>query len=182
MDEVWRDIIGYEGLYQVSDCGRVKSFYNGKERLLSAGKDDDGYLYVGLCKDGKMKSCRVHRLVAQAFIPNPYGLPQVNHKDECKTNNVETNLEWCNNKYNINFGTRNERSAKALTNHPNKSKPVFQHTLDGSLVKSYPSANEAQRRTGYDKGHISACCNGKRKQAYGFIWSFSPIVPKGKLF
>lgn len=172
MDEVWRDIIGYEGLYQVSDCGRVKSFYNGKERLLSAGKDKDGYLQVKLYKDGKMKSCYVHRLVAQAFIPNPNGLSQVNHKDEIKTNNFETNLEWCSCKYNTNYGTRNERMSKA----------VYQYTLDGSLVKLYPSVREAERKTGYNRGYISACCLGKVNQAYGFIWSYTPLIPKGKLF
>ena len=175
MMEVWKDIKGYEGLYQVSNLGRVKSLdykCTGKERLLSAGKGKDGYLHVVLCKDRKKKTCSVHRLAAEAFIPNPYGLPQVNHKDEIKTNNVVTNLEWCDNKYNSNYGTRNERI----------SKPVYQYTKDGSLVRSYPSAIEAERKSGYHQGHISACCLGKRKQHKGFIWTYTPLIPKGQLF
>lgn len=180
--EVWRDIIGFEGLYQVSDLGRVKSLLNGRERVLVGRKNKDGYLLVSLCKDGNAKKCYVHRLVAEAFIPNPDNLPQVNHRDECKSNNVVSNLEYCDRKYNNNYGTRTERSAKARTNHPNTSKTVFQYTKDGSLVRLYPSTMEAVRRTGYDKGYISQCCLGKRKQAYGYIWSYTLLTPKGKLF
>ena len=179
MMEIWKDIKGYEGLYQVSNLGRVKSLdYNrmGVERLLVCRKNMMGYLQVVLCKDSKHKHHQVHRLVAQAFIPNPYGLPQVNHKDECKTNNVETNLEWCNAKYNCNFGTRNERRAKA------QSKAVYQYAKDGSLVKSYSSAREAERRTGYDNGNIVKCCNGKYKQAYGYLLSYEPINKAYNLF
>lgn len=167
--ENWKDIIGFEGLYQVSDLGRVKSFYNGKERVLVGVKNTNGYLKVGLWKDGKVKQYRVHRLVAEAFIPNPYGLPEVNHKDECKTNNAVSNLEWCDNRYNNNYGTRTERSAKA------QSRTVHQYTLDGSLVRSYPSVMEAERSTGCNHGYISKCCNGKYKQAYGYIWSYTQI-------
>lgn len=174
--EIWQDIEGYKGLYQVSDLGQVKSFCNGKERVLSAGKTKHGYLTVSLWKDGKKKVCYVHRLVAHAFLPNPDGLTEVNHIDECKTNNVVSNLEWCSHKYNMNHGTRNERAAKA------RSKAVYQYTLDGSLVRSYPSVMEAERRAGYSQGFISACCNGKYKQAYGYIWSYNLFVPKGRLF
>lgn len=183
--EVWRNIKGFEGRYQVSNLGRVKALNyhrEGKERLLSAGKNTSGYLYVVLCKDGKAKTRLVHRLVAEAFLPNPDNLPQVNHKDECKTNNVVSNLEYCDAAYNSNYGTRNERMGKGLTNHPNRSKTVYQYTLDGSLVGSYPSVNEAGRRTGYSYGHISACCLGKRKHHRGYLWSYSLIVPRGKLF
>ncbi|MBQ5900688.1 MAG: HNH endonuclease [Clostridia bacterium] len=180
--EQWKNIKGYEGFYQVSDLGRVKSLKYGKERVLVGIKDTHGYLMVRLCKDSKAKTCKVHRLVADAFIPNPNNLPQVNHKDENKGNNVVTNLEWCDAGYNTNYGTRNERSAKARTNHPNKSKPVYQYTMDGTLIKSYPSTMEVERQTGYGNSKISECCLGKHKQAYGFIWSYALIVVKGKLF
>lgn len=183
--EHWRDIKGFEGLYQVSNLGQVKSLnYNrtGKEQVLVGLKTKVGYPMVGLCKDGKVKLCLVHRLVAEAFIPNPDGLPCVNHKDECKTNNVVSNLEWCTRSYNNNYGTRTERAAKVRMNDPNRSKPVYQYTLDGLLVRSYPSVNEVRRRTGYDNGHISECCLGKRKTAYNSLWSYSLIVPRGKLF
>ena len=183
--EHWKDIIGYEGLYQVSDLGRVKSLnylHTGKERVLRAGKDKDGYLLVTLCNSGKKNYYSVHRLVAEAFIPNPDNLPQVNHRDENPLNNAVSNLEWCSVGYNINFGTRNERVAKALTNHPMKSKPVYQYTKDGSLVHLYPSAMETARQTGYAQGNISACCRGEYKQAYGYIWSYTPINKAYKLF
>ena len=182
MKEIWRDIKGYEGLYQVSNLGRVRSLKFDKERVLSAGNCKRGYLLVVLCKDGKPKPYKVHRLVAQAFIPNPDNLPQVNHKDENPTNNVVSNLEWCDSKYNNNYGTHTERSAKARKNHPNQSKPVFQYTKDGTLVKSYPSASEVMRQTGYAQGNISACCLGKLPNTYGFIWSYDLLVPRGKLF
>ena len=176
MKEVWRDIKEYEGCYQVSDLGRVKSLnylHTGKERVLVGIKDKYGYLSVSLCKDGKIKHYLLHRLVAQTFIPNPDNLPQINHKDEDKTNNAASNLEWCDRKYNNNYGTRNERVAKGLRNHPNKSKTVSQYTIDGTLVGSYPSTNEAERQTGYSNGNISACCRGKMKQAYGFVWKYN---------
>lgn len=179
MEEVWKDIKGYEGLYQVSDLGRVKSLnYNktGVERVMVGIKNTRGYLAVCLCKDGKVKKCLVHRLVAEAFIPNPEGLPQVNHRNEDKQSNIVTNLEWCDNRYNLNYGTRNERSAKTL------SKPVYQYAKDGSLVRSYPSVKEAGRRTGYRQGHISECCLGKYKTAYGYIWSYTPINKAYNLF
>ena len=103
--EVYRTVQGYEGLYEISNYGRVKSLnYNrtGKERIMKPAANTKGYLCVGLFKDGKMKSHRVHRLVASAFIENPDELPEVNHKDEDKTNNCANNLEWCLHKDNCN--------------------------------------------------------------------------------
>ena len=113
-EEIWKDIIGYEGLYQVSSLGRVRSldrFYYRlhKGKVLSPTKDRYGYLTVTLNCNGKSKTIKIHRLVAQAFIENPDNLPQVNHKDEVKSNNCVDNLEWCSAKYNNNFGTRQER-------------------------------------------------------------------------
>ena len=114
--EEWRPVVGYEGLYEVSNTGQVRSldkydslgvFWIGK--LLSKLKVG-GYFMVKLRKDGIQKMCLIHRLVAQSFIPNPLNLPQVNHKDEDKTNNMVDNLEWCDAKYNMNYGTRQKRS------------------------------------------------------------------------
>ena len=112
--EEWKDIKGYEGLYQISNKGRVKSLYN-KGKILTPGKDKDGYSIVSLYKNKIKKTNKVHRLVAQAFLSNPDNLPQVNHKDENKLNNCVENLEWCSVEYNINYGTRNERTRKKLT-------------------------------------------------------------------
>ena len=119
--EEWRPVVGYEGLYEVSSYGRVRSFdryvkySNGqihlhKGRILSPGKDTIGYLFVILSCNGKRKIINVHRLVAEAFISNINNLPEVNHKDEDKTNNRVENLEWCDHKYNMNYGTRNIRA------------------------------------------------------------------------
>ena len=119
-EEIWRPIVGYEGLYEVSNTGRVRSldryvkcdyekYRLHKGKVLSPGKDKDGYLSVVLSCNGKHKKIAVHRLVAQAFIPNPDDLPIINHKDEDKTNNRVDNLEWCTVKYNMNYGTRNIR-------------------------------------------------------------------------
>lgn len=115
MQEIWKDIKNYEGLYKVSNLGNVKSLpkkagrSNRKEKILNFNKNSKGYLRVELSKDKKRKQCLVHRLVAETFIPNYNNLPQINHKDENKENNYIDNLEWCDNKYNNNYGTRNQR-------------------------------------------------------------------------
>ena len=166
MEEIWCPIKGYESQYQVSDKGRVRSLKFGKERILKPGRDDGGYLLVSIWKNGEKKMCKVHRLVSQAFIPNPDNLPEVNHKDEDKTNNKVSNLEWCDRKYNQNYGTGIQRMAEKL------SKSVLQFTKDGEFVKEWKSATDVKRNLGYSKGNISSCCTGKLKSAYNFIWKF----------
>ena len=173
MSEEWRDVVGYEGLYQVSDQGRVKSLERTdswgrtvKERILKPGAKGKGYLFVRLCAGGKTRMFLVHRLVCQAFHENPDKKPQVNHLNEDKTDNRACNLEWCTRRENMNHGTRNERSAKAL------SKPIGQYTLDGDLVEVWQSVNEVERQTGFSHSYICETANGKYKQAYGFIWKY----------
>ena len=174
MEEIWKDIESYEGLYQISNLGRVKSLgkgksNNSKERIMKAGKDKkNGYLSVILYKDGKKKYCKVHRLVAFVFLPNPDNLPQVNHIDEDKTNNRVENLEFCDAKYNSNYGTRTQRVSKSQTNYPNKSKKV----LCVETGKIYPSIHQVQRELGFSHGNISSVCSGRREQAYGFHWRY----------
>ena len=104
------------------------------------------------------------------FLPNPDNLPQVNHKNETKTDNKVENLEWCDSRYNDNYGTRNDKIGRSQLNHPNKSKTVSQYTKEGEFIAIYPSAQEAERQTGVDSRHISHCCIGKLKTAGGFIW------------
>lgn len=169
MIEIWKDIKGYEGLYQVSNLGRVKSLGNNKrrkEKILKQVEDGGGYLFVLLCKNGKGKMFKVHRLVAQAFTPNPNNYPQVNHKDENKQNNCVWNLEWCDCKYNINYGTGIERRIEKV------SKTVLQYDLNGNFIREFLSGTEVQRQLGFGFQHISHCCLGKRKTAYGFIWRY----------
>ena len=158
--EIWRDIEGYEELYQVSNLGRVRSLnYNrtGKVRNMKLGTYPNGYKMVDLKKDKKRKAHLVHRLVAKAFIPNPNPdqLYEVNHKDEDKTNNAVENLEWCTHMYNQMYGTKRERQAKS------KGKPVICITTG----ETYYCAREAMRKTGVHNSNISKCCNGQCKSA-----------------
>lgn len=167
-EEIWKQIDGYPN-YEVSDQGRVRNIKTGnilKPAFIGSGKH---YLGVSLCQNGQKKTCRLHRLVAEAFISNPMGLPQINHRNENTTDNRASNLEWCDAKYNANYGTRNERIALS------QSKPVEQYDLDGNYIRTWISANEASKQTGIGQGNISNCCNGKPgfKTAGGFIWRFA---------
>lgn len=171
-NEQWLQVEGYEGLYEVSNLGRVKSLKFGKERILKQTSDKDGYLRVQLSKQGKVKMKLIHRLVAMAFIPNPFNLPQVNHINEDKDLNVVSNLEWISNIDNLNYGTRNQRIAKSNTNGK-CSKKVKQYTLEGELLKEWQSTMEIQRQLGFSNGNISQCCLGKHKHAYNFIWEYA---------
>lgn len=174
--EEWRPIEGYEGLYEVSDLGRIKSLGNDKtrkEKILRQVKMKNGYLIVNLYKNGKLKTCKVHRLVANAFLENPNSYICVNHKDENKENNFVDNLEWCDHKYNINHGTCIQRRAEKLTNGV-LSKKVYQYKKDRTLVGVWQSTAEAGRN-GFDQSAISSCCNGNRKSHQGFIWSYYPL-------
>lgn len=176
-EEIWRNIEEYKGLYQVSNLGRVMSFdrwvigKSNSKRLIkgkilkTVGNND--YQHVLLCKNGKWKWFYVHRLVAQAFIPNPDNLTEVNHINEIKQDNRVVNLEWCNRVYNLTYGTRIKQMVDKT------SKTVYQYTLDGELIAEYPSTMEVQRQLGYGQGNISKCCLGKRKTAYGYIWKYS---------
>ena len=170
-NEHWKDIQDYEGLYQVSDMGRVRNIRTG--RILKPGIDRYGYLLVVLYKNGKAKTKNVHRLVAQTFIPNTDRLPCVNHKDENKLNNRVENLEWCTHQYNNTYGNRPKRCSEKMMDKP-QSKPIAQYTFDlpCELIKVWPSLMEIERQLGYSAGNIWSCCNGKYKQAYGYQWSY----------
>ena len=164
--ENWKEIAGYEGLYEVSDLGRVKSInYNhtGTEKILKPGKNTSGYLFVYLCKDGQKKMSLVHRLVAEAFIPNPNNLETVNHKDEVKTNNVASNLEWM---------SQGDNVAYSQPQWAKRSVQMFDKQT-GELLATFPSTMEAERVTGIDQSSISKCCNGKYKSAGGYIWRYA---------
>ena len=155
----WKDIKGYEGLYQVSNLGEVKSLNykgTGKEKILIPYTTKKGYKRIGLCKGGKQKQKQIHRLVAIAFIPNINNYPQVNHIDENKANNCAWNLEWCDNKYNANYGHRNNNIKE---NHGRIRKVICINT-----GKIFNSAKEAAYFINQiNGGHIIDCCKGKRK-------------------
>lgn len=169
MNETWKDIEGYEGLYQISTEGRVKSLnYNhtGKEKILKNKTGSRGYFNVNLSKDGKSKNINVHRIVATHFIPNPDNLPQVNHIDENKQNNCVENLEWCTAEYNNTYGSRLEKSAKS------KSIPIIQFTKDGEFVRKWESARIAEYTLGLNIGSVCSCLKGKHKSTGGYKWHY----------
>ena len=173
MREKSLDFLGFPN-YSVTDDGRVFSLnYNhtGNKKEVKPGICR-GYYRIGLWIGGEPKNFFIHRLVALAFIPNPDNLPIINHKDENPSNNNVSNLEWCDVKYNCNYGTRNERVSKKHVNRKDQSKPIRQFTKDGAFIKEYPSINEVERQTGYINSHISQCCKGKLKSAYGYIWRY----------
>ena len=183
--EIWKDVENYEGLYQVSNLGRVRSLerdiycQNGtfhqhlKEKMLVPVLDRYGYQFVGLYKNGKRKKITVHRLVAEAFLPNLENKPQVNHKDENPLNNCVDNLEWCTSVYNINYGTRtvravqNRRSYK-LGNHP-QAKPVFCEELN----KTFDCITRAGEELGICVSSIRSVCKGKLKTAGKLHWRYA---------
>ena len=178
MEEIWRDIKEYEGKYQVSNTGNVKSLermkWNGKgyqkipEKILEGYDNGHGYLYVSLCKEGKVKQYRINRLVAMAFIENPDNLPEVNHKDENPKNNCVDNLEWCTRLYNNTYNGRAKKVGKKQINDPKKSKPVIGINKVSGLILEFPSAMEASRQTGIDQRRINDCLKGRQKSAKGF--------------
>lgn len=170
--EIWKDVKNYEGLYQCSNLGRIKSLGNGKsgnskERILKQEKNKYGYYQIRLCKDGKRKMYFVHRLVCSAFLPNPQNLPFVNHIDENPSNNTIENLEFCTAKYNNNYGKHNERVAKAL------SKPILQFNKQGTkIIGKFNSVTQASKELNINCGHICECCNGKLKTCAGSKWLY----------
>lgn len=181
MEEVWKDVVGYEGFYQVSNLGRVKSlprlhkyvhgYYMAKERILSprvCGKQRE-YLSVALHVDGKTKQYKIHRLVATAFIPNPYGYNEVNHKDENKGNNKMDNLEWCSRSYNVNYGCRIEKQRKAMF------KPVVAYSKSNKIVMEFNSIVDASKFAKVDATNISRACKKEGRISGGYLWKYKNI-------
>lgn len=181
MQEIWKDIDNYIGKYQISNLGRVKSLpRNGticSERILKIQKDRKGYSYVSFHK----KKFKVHRLVAQAFIPNPTNKPEVNHIDENKENNIVENLEWNTSKENIahsfKIGLRKNVDLKKVSQYARLKniKPIIQYDLLGNFIKKWESATEVQNCLGYKAQNVGACCLGKYKKSNGFIWQFEEV-------
>lgn len=175
MKEIFKDIKGYEGLYQVSNLGRVKSLnynHSKKEKILKNSQCGD-YYTVQLYKNGKGKTRLVHCLVAETFIPNPNNYPCVNHKKELeKGNNSIENLEWCTYKYNNNYGTHKQRVGRSHW------KKVIQYDLQGNVIKEWESLISIENELNFNHRNISACCNHKygRPTAYGYKWEYAERV------
>ena len=178
--ETWKPVVGYEGYYEISDKGnlrsvdRVETMRNGRTRM-KYGKPlakvwyDGQHHYKGatLCKDGQHKRLSIHRLVAMAFVPNPNGYPEVNHIDEDRLNNCADNLEWCDRQYNNTHGTIRARVATS------QGKSVLQLDENGAVIKQWASQGLAAASTGASQTGISACCRGACKQSGGFGWRYA---------
>ena len=168
MKEVWKPVPGYEGLYEVSNYGRVKSLCAGrwrKEMIRRLVADKDGYMTVCLKKDGTVKNLKVHRMVAFAFIPNPQQFPEINHRNELRYDNRVENLEWCSSQYNQTYKGKHLRCCK----------PVYQMDMDGNIIKTYKSINDAAAAVNVTPSHLSTVLSKRRKRnvtAGGFRWSY----------
>lgn len=167
--EDWRDVIGYEGEYLISNFGNVKSlnFRNtGEIRDMGIYDDRQGYKVTILHKNGVPHNHKVHRLVATAFIPNPNKLPIINHRDEDKANNYVDNLEWCTVKYNNNYnGSMVERNKL-------KRRATLQYDLENNFIREFESLTQIKDEFGFDRSAISRCCRGIQQTSYGFIWRY----------
>ena len=164
MKEIWKDIKEYEGLYQVSNLGRVKRITTG--RVLKPLKHANGYLMVKLSKNSIVYTKTVHRLVAEAFIPNPEHKSEINHIDENKTNNNVSNLEWMTRKENINHGTRTERMSKT------QSIPIIATNIKTGESKEFYGGRECARQLGLTHGNITSVLKGRYKQTGGYIFKY----------
>ena len=175
--EIWKDVPGYEGMYQVSNIGNVRSMnYKGYGivKNLTLKCNNAGWLWVDLSKNGSPKCFLIHRLVALAFIPNPNNYPQINHIDENPKNNRVENLEWCTALYNVRFYNERHPDKRHAPRGPNKNiKPVNQISPDGQVVKTWANSKEVMRELGWSDWSISECCKGNRRSAYGFTWQYA---------
>lgn len=156
MEEIWKNIENYPN-YQISNYGTVKNLHN---KCLKPYKDIWGYLRVTLSNNGKVKHYKIHRLVAEAFIPNPNNLPQINHKDENRLNNCVDNLEWCTAKYNSNYGNMGKKLSKKLTNRKDMSKSIDVYDLDMNYIETLCSEAEVIRKYKISYSNIIRCCRG----------------------
>lgn len=169
--EIWKDIINYENLYQVSNLGNVRSYprigtQTLKIRVLKQATSKNGYKHITLCKNNVKENKLIHVLVAQAFIPNVNNKPCINHKDENPSNNNVNNLEWCDFAYNVNYGTRTIRAKTKL------SKRVNQYDLQGNLIKTWDSISLAERTLCLGR-NISEVCKGKKNTCGGYKWRYA---------
>lgn len=167
MKEEWRDVVGYEGLYMVSNMGNVYSHIRKKPLVKTLG--EKGYYTVSLFRNRKRKEAKVHRLVAMAFIPNEENFDCINHKDECRTNNVVSNLEWCTKAYNNRYGTARFRAAKK------RQKKIVQCTKSGEVIREWDSIKDAAETLGINRSNICQCCKTNKKYscAGGFVWKYT---------
>ena len=183
LNEKWKHIKDYELLYDVSNYGRVKSLekksiMNNRTyptKILKCHIGTKNYLDVDLCNNGKSHRYRVHRLVAEAFIPNPENKPQVNHEDCNKWNNKVNNLTWNTNSENQQHAFRNGLNSRKKYGESPRAKKINQYDLNGNFIKTWDSVVRIKQERGYSDGFICECCKGKYKKAYGYIWKYKEV-------
>lgn len=182
MKEIWKDIKDFEGIYQVSNFGNVKSFNymnNGTERTLTPKKNNKGYLWVELRKNGIRKCALIHRLVAEAFIENPNNFPVINHKDENPLNNHMDNLEWCTFIYNVRYSLNkhperlSRKNAKESKNYRRHKKKLIMLDKNENILNVFDSVSSFCKSNNKNAWSIIQCCYGNRKTAYGYKWRFA---------
>ena len=164
--EIWKNIDGFDGTYQISNYGRVLSYKQNRPRIMKTQDDGHGYQRVRLRNNNNYEYHYIHRLVAKAFVSNENNYNTVNHKDENKNNNYYKNLEWCDNQYNLNYGTSRQRAIK------NTCKKILQYNFDGHLIKEWGSIISASKELKIDNSCITKCCKGKVKTAGSYIWKY----------
>lgn len=180
--EVWKDVVGYEGLFQVSCLGRIKmltrevlankSIKHINKHILTQHLSTKGYLYVYLWAGNKKERIYVHKAVLSSFIREKRIGEECNHLNENRLDNRLDNLEWCSHKYNINYGNRTKKQSESMKNHKSLSKPVLQLNMDGEYIAEYPSLREAGRVMNRSFTSIKECCKGRYKSAFGFKWMY----------
>ncbi len=182
MKEMWKDIAGYEGKYQVSNLGNVKN--NKTNKILKNRKDKHGYFYVALCKNSKVKAMKVHRLVAQTFISNPKNKPEVNHIDGIKTNNLINNLEWVTHNENMDHAWKNHLRDNCFKKgiDSKKSKVIYQiDPKNNQIMNVFYGNRDVKRKTGYDHSSVSKSC--RKRYGYriyhGYIWTYKEDFENG---
>lgn len=176
MKEIWKDIKGYEGLYKISNTGRVKSFHYNREKILQPLISVRGYYKYTLVKNKTKKQCFMHQLIATAFIPNPNNYPCVNHINGNKKDNRIDNLEWCTIKENNQHAYKTGLN-KGVRSYDNVcSKTVLQYDMQGNFIKEWGSTMDIQRELNIANSCISACCLGQYKQSHNFIWKYKEEV------
>ncbi len=186
MEEIWKDIAGYEGIYKISNQGRVLSLnygaknnsLSGKQKTLKLSRSSSGYYHVQLYKQGVPATKLIHILVAQAFIPNPEGKSEINHIDGNKANNAVHNLEWVTRKENLTHAVETglKRRSPMIGKVGRKnalSKPVVQLSADGTVIKTWDSTYDAQHEGGFNQNSIRSCACGFKKTYRGFVWRYA---------
>lgn len=181
-NEVWKPALGYEGLYCVSNLGRVKMLDRTviankstrviKEHIIRQVETTKGYLHVDLWINNKQTRVAVHRLVLLAFYGEPETRKECNHKNENRKDNRVENLEWLTHRENLNYGSRNEKHRASMLNHSSMSKAIVQYDLNGNFIQEFPSIREASRVLGFNMCNIKECCKGRYKQTHGYIFKY----------